>query len=539
VTRRVSELVRHCQVPSLGQDDSLAVVGNKACAIAVLSALVLLATLYLLAIGPYWKISPDSVSYVEGAVSLASGQGYLKDGEPVLVFPPGTSLLFTIPLLLFPNSYLALNALVTGFALLAHAACYVLFRKRMDSTWAALTVLLSLGSTLVFYQSTRLLSDIIYLFLSPVALIASEQTKSRHTGRASGLPLACLVLASCMTRLVGVTLIGAIALHALFTRRREEAWRITLVLMLLVALPVALWEARNLRLGISSLKLALQNQQWVDEAGYVSPSGLLYRMYRNLDDFGALGGILINGTLSRFGAERSYFELSARVASLAFLCLGLGLSIARRLAPTDVYCAVYLLTIAAYEPGIDVRKLVPLVPLLFYYALVGTRFIAQQASRSVGSTAAAMVYVALLAYTACFLRIGVGGMVREIPLEHTSPFGTYPIKYPQNYDVQRLALWLRENSDPSDKYLAQHVDMMAYFTEREGHYLPFSADPHILLNLLDTKDIKYVLADKKKPMVRQYMLPVVRAHPELFSLILEEEQAALYEFHAAESAGSD
>jgi len=107
------------------------VAGERAKAAAILLALVLLAILYVMAIGPYWKISPDSVSYVSAAVSLASGQGYNEAGKPVILFPPVTSLMFCIAIMLFPGSYLALNAVVAAFALLAHAAAFVLLRKQV------------------------------------------------------------------------------------------------------------------------------------------------------------------------------------------------------------------------------------------------------------------------------------------------------------------------------------------------------------------------------------------------------------------------
>jgi len=202
-----------------------------------------------------------------------------------------------------------------------------------------------------------------------------------------------------------------------------------LFLMLLVALPVAGWELRNLRLGVSNVKLALQQHQWVDEAGYISALGLLRRIYRNIGEFGALGGILTNGPLKGSGSGLGHPQLVAHAVSLALLALGLARSIRRRMAVTDVYCAVYLCTICAYEAGLDVRKLVPIVPLLFYYALAGARSIVPRIGPRLGRLAPAIAFAALLVYTAYFLRAGLREMLWAIPCEHTSPFGTFPVPY--------------------------------------------------------------------------------------------------------------
>ncbi|MCZ7551666.1 MAG: hypothetical protein B6D39_04155 [Anaerolineae bacterium UTCFX2] len=41
-------------------------------------------------------VSPDSVTYIEGAKSLLSGQGYSRDGSPITHFPPLYSLFLAI-----------------------------------------------------------------------------------------------------------------------------------------------------------------------------------------------------------------------------------------------------------------------------------------------------------------------------------------------------------------------------------------------------------------------------------------------------------
>jgi hypothetical protein len=71
---------------------------------------------------------------------------------------------------------------------------------------------------------------------------------------------------------------------------------------------------------------------------------------------------------------------------------------------------------------------------------------------------------------------------------------------------------------------------MVYLAEREAYAFPFSSDPAKLLDLLEGGQVRYVLADKKKAYVRDFLLPAIQTYPDRFKLIQEEERASLYEF---------
>ena len=49
----------------------------------------LVATLYLLCANPYWVPGGDSELYIAIARNLATGEGYLFNGQPVGMVPPG------------------------------------------------------------------------------------------------------------------------------------------------------------------------------------------------------------------------------------------------------------------------------------------------------------------------------------------------------------------------------------------------------------------------------------------------------------------
>ena len=99
---------------------------RKLLTIVVVSLLLLFSIFYIAAISSYWKITPDSATYVFAGESLAVGEGYMEKGKPVELFPPMTSLIFSVFILIFPGSYFALNAVVTVFVFLSLFLCFIL-----------------------------------------------------------------------------------------------------------------------------------------------------------------------------------------------------------------------------------------------------------------------------------------------------------------------------------------------------------------------------------------------------------------------------
>ena len=505
---------------------------NRKIGVAIVATFAVLSILYLSAVSPYWKITPDSTLYVSSAASIAAGEGYTYQGRPVGLFPPVTSMILSIPSLLFPGSYLALNAVITIFAPLSLVLCFALLRNHVGDARAGLVVALSLGSTLLFDHSTLLLSEVPYMFFSILALVLAQDALERDSGWARELLAGIAVLAACMTRLVGLALILAILAQVLvsWSRKRTKARPSLLLAMLIPILFVCLWEYRNLLLGPSYFKLALQNEPWVPESGSITVIGLMQRFLSNVKGYGFVGAILSNDVLAN--GPMAHFDLRLVVWALLCLlfCLGLALALRRRIVMTELYTIVFLLIVGLYHPYLVVRLMLPILPFLFYYAVVGLEFVAEQARVRAGPAVRKLVYACFGACVVCYFCSAAAYMLRAIPQEHNSPFGAYPIKYTFNYDVQRLAMWLRDFGAPEERYLCSQPNIMDFITERAGQAFPLTRDPSELLDVLTSQQIKYVLVDKNKGLVQEFLLPTIEDYPDHFSLIQDAEGASLYEF---------
>ena len=74
-----------------------------------------------------------------------------------------------------------------------------------------------------------------------------------------------------------------------------------------------------------------------------------------------------------------------------------------------------------------------------------------------------------------------------------------------------------------------HPNVVDMITKRRGYYFPFTFDKEKILEYIDRKQINYVLVNKKKAVVQEFLIPVIKTYPERFELVRDEKGASLYE----------
>ncbi len=313
-----------CSAVTGNLDSQLDFSSDRFLRILIAPSIIIFAALYILAISSYWKITPDSATYVMAAKSIAAGDGYRAGGKPTSLYPPVTSLIFSLCILLFPGSYLALNATVAGLTLCSVLLAFLLFKYDTDTPRASLLCLMLLGSTALFFYSTYLLSDIIYLFFSMFALVIIRRPLTKDRAWPLQTLIGIVVLAACMTRIVGLALVAAMIVTALLSRlaRRATPPSSQIIVLMGVVAAVFLWEYRNMLVGDSNFKLFLQKEAWIEEAGYVSARDFVARFFQNSSRHERLASIFSNGMLEHFSLAPSYLMPLV----IAFLLLGLVIS---------------------------------------------------------------------------------------------------------------------------------------------------------------------------------------------------------------------
>lgn len=463
--------------------------------------IALFSILYCLSVSPYWKLSNDSVLYVQAGQSLAAGNGYSQSGSAVQLYPPGTSAMLAAGWLAGGGSYFVLNAEVVAFALGSMIICFLLFRDRLGSLGAATVVLMCLASTTLFHWSTYLLSDIFYLFFSLLALWFYSKDSASGTGLS--------VLAAVALRLIGVSLAAALFLDAIGSRKKR--WVVAVEMAGVVGL-AGLWELRNARLGWSHTGLMLENDPWVPSHGQLTLVGLTHRFLTNVRHLDALQEMVTNGYTA---------NLLAGVLLAAICLIGL-----RELCTTNsaagIYCILLTLIVTVYHPWIEDRWLLPLLPFLFACLLLGVGWIAARTHNS--------VYLGLVLFVALYLSTGWKQERAAVPRERSTPFPGERVKFPDNFDLQTTALWWKQHSSAEDKFASVHPAMGQVMTGRRG----------VLYSQYDALDVTerklaqdrafYVFVDTTSPIDAKWAFSTLEASPR-FQLLHSEPHARLYHFN--------
>jgi 4-amino-4-deoxy-L-arabinose transferase-like glycosyltransferase len=195
-------------------------------------------------------VTADSTVYLKVARNLLSGQGFAQSaGAPVTQYPP----LYPVALAL---SGLFQGDLLTGAKwlhffiyvanlLLAALLVYRGTRGSLAATAAGLLFLLTSGHFLLFHVMT--LSEAPFLFFCLAGLVVINEYLYRK--KLSILVAVSIIIGlACMTRYIGIILIGVIGLSILLLE--ESSWKKKVISISIVAtifiLPIILWIIRNL-----------------------------------------------------------------------------------------------------------------------------------------------------------------------------------------------------------------------------------------------------------------------------------------------------
>ena len=166
----------------------------------------------------------DASTYLELARSLASGAGYVFDGEAHTKFPPG------VPLLLMPfvqahdGDFQLLYRWIAGISLAALVAAWWWFRERGEKL-AALLVALCAGSAAWYEFSTGAsLSEAPFALVLLVLFAGAERVARRgNLGWTQACLGGALVLSAMLLRSAGLALLGGMLATWLHLRwRRSE-----------------------------------------------------------------------------------------------------------------------------------------------------------------------------------------------------------------------------------------------------------------------------------------------------------------------------
>lgn len=449
----------------------------------------------------------DFAQYVLHARNLATGQpyaptGYLVNPEAIAVgpaaYPPATGVLLAP---LYARYGLALGPMKVAMALLivvALAGVHLVFRRRLPRVAGAL-LLAAIGFNPVLWRAKDAIgSDLLFLALCFLAL-AGAQALARYAGpmparAALGVLLGLGIYAATATRSIGGVLVGAVLLHGLLQRRASAL----VAPVVAAALAVALMAVQRAWLPIEGVYV-----QWFQDTFSILAPFAYARQY-----LGELRGIVEND-YSLLGATGVFFTLAGLAA------VGAWTSMRRGIGVVDCFLALYGGMILLFPPV--QRYLLPIVPVLFFYAFTGAAAIGSRMAGP-GRWAPTAVLAGLLAatYAGAYSRASFG------PIEDGA---TQP-------QFAELCAFIRTHTDPADRFIFRKPRALALFADRAT--APFSpeTDAAGLDRLIAVIGARYlVTANLRHPefeMERTSVMPLVAARPDRFTGVFANEKFTLY-----------
>jgi hypothetical protein len=549
---------------------------------------LVVAGLILVQVQPCWRVTPDSAVYIELGRNLASGRGYIYNEEPFYGYPPVFPALLAVAISLFGDTYLVMRALMAVLALAFLGVSWLLLRRYVG--WRVALFLVWLYGLGPGPRPVRfILSDIpgaLFAVLALLALLRFEQTDHRR-GRFGGAALlaAGATLLAVATRLANLTVVGAVIL-AFFVMRRDRFSRKTLCTVLPLALVVlgafVAWNVVRLSSGVSFHRhpmIALLQERWDWDSGYLGPLGLLWRtlthlgiVFRKASSF----LVLYTGTISPW---------LRRLPVLLFV-VGLAVGLVRRRGLLEAFTLCVVL-VAAATPfvGQGQRYYLAIGPLLFLYAYEGTVWLVVLVARlakerrdlvgyaigcllllpvvlmvaevgplgRAGDWFKSAVRVAFAVAFAASMLVGLLGEGRlsfrrlflpvaatillvvwaTVQLGLVVPRISRQVKadrrqavYYQYPRILTTAAELKRLANPDDVCISSVPSLYRGLTQLRSYWFPFRHDLEVVREGLTRGD--WVVLNLGMPPDKRFALPAIEEQPDRFELVLEDGPMRLY-----------
>ena len=465
----------------------------------------------------------DSSEYVSLSESvLRVGDGYsdtMAPGDPVphTKYPPGYPVLLAPLIFLFGRNIVVLKLFsvvlsvssVFVFSLLARSYARPLL-------WAVMCFAFAANPVVVDY-SHWLLSEAPFLFFLLLALLfLKKEGEEEEIGKYFWLSILAIV-ATYYVRSVGIVFIGAGTVFFLVRRQ----WRKFLYFNVLGAALSLPWFIRNQLLEGSAtpyIEQFLLKSVYEPELGYHDFWGMVGRFFTNVWIYAGreLPRVFV-GSASPW-SETAFMKVLAVVLSL-LIVVGFINTVRKNLGVGEIYFAFSCLAIFLFEEVVsDVRYLVVLVPLMFFYIADGLTLLGARARIFREAAGPAVAGMALIAAIGVFSQSARApdNMVMLRLYSAGDRYAGYPLNWRGFFTA---ADWVKANT-PEDAVVTVRKPRLFYvWTGRKVMEYPFSTDPDSVLGVVLGTD--YVVVDQVSGTTFRYLVPAMERAPERFTPVFQ------------------
>ena len=484
---------------------------------------------------PKLSLSGDNTEFISLARSLAQGEGLSHinspDPQPATKYPFAFPLMLAPLVWLSPDGWVPMKWLVLMLFALAMPVFYWLAKERLGVLPAlcAVALCLTTGSSylttepgghifgpLLLHYAHQVMSEVPYLTFSLLGLLLVERGAQR-AGLARNYWLiggfAC-VLWAYYIRSVGLVLVAAMLVYLLLLRRD---YRRTLILGIAAFALWLPWTLRNRAVGGGGVyfkQLLMVNPYYPDQ-GMLDFGGLVERIASSSTIY--LTKILPATLVPSFEATGSFLN-PVSLLLIGLMVYAAVLCITRRQDLLLFVYAVFFLGTVVLWPWQGDRFLVPIVPLLIFFAIRVVMDLVDRLEkfdlRWVGTTAALVVFAWMLA--------GNGSRVRNLA-EFTR--SDYPPAWRNYYQAGQ---WLRTHAPEGAVVLCRKGYWMYIVSGRPCAGFPFEA-PEAVVAHMEREQVDFVVVESLGfRQTRDFLVPAINAHPERFQVLWQRSDPPTY-----------
>ena len=474
--------------------------------------------LALLALEPAPYAGGDNATYVALARSILERGDYTEIWDPAMrpatLYPPVFPLILAGALSIGASSWVALKVVMAMLSAAA-VALSVLWLARVSTTAiAALGGLLLAALPGILEQTQMVLSEIPFWGFAMLALwaFAVYEARVRDDGARTSRMLAIAALATALawlTRSAGVALALALALRLLLMRRNRDA-----LLFGAIALPpvFAWWLRGRLLAPHGYSRYLLLEDPYRPELGRIGVPGLIPRALENAGTYlTELAPLLFAGHID------PTLWLATALIALALVRWAWRLVRERGAAELWLLCYGGLVLIWP-QSWAGERFVLPIAPLLFYYAADAVRALARwrpERARAIGWAAAAVALLVVIPGTVQRVRFAIG--CRSLP-ESAQAF---PCTLPVWRELFEVAVATRGNLEPDAIVISRKPTLFFELSGYRSSVYPWSSDPDDFFALVDSTGADYVVLDASGETATDYLVPVLEARSDDFCVIPE------------------
>ena len=426
----------------------------------LLIAIVGVGYLVTLRDGHTWE--DDFAGYVLHARNIATGQGYAETGYiyngevagvgPV-AYPPVFPLLLAPVYSAFGLNLTAMKVVVVmffvGFLVVVH-----LNTRRQISNTASLLLIGALGlSPYFWYLKDHIISDIPFAFLCFGTLLFVDRAHVKHNRRLwYGVALGLLLYLCYGTRSVGIALLPMLCAFDLLRFRRVTLATMTALVVCVVGM-----------VGQATLISGPSGPDHYAGQFETEPAIALSRTGGYSDQFEIDPQILLDNHVNYIRAVAWFLDngysraLRFLLAGIVFILAGVGyvLRVRRTIGILEVFPLFYMMPVLVWPAFQGVRLLIPVIPLLIFYALYAmdhTSWLPIKLRRQI--VVAAFAFLLGVSYLGAY--VNVEEYRGEIPDSVLSP------------ETQEMFSFVRHNTADDATFICSRPRGFALFTERSA-----------------------------------------------------------------------